>query len=60
MGDAPVPCRYFKEASSINFRRSAKYGLQTMHTLVQFCLQKIGLAKFDIFEPSANQSVREE
>ena len=27
IGDIPVPCRYFKEASSINFRRSVRYGL---------------------------------
>lgn len=50
MGDAPVPCRYFDEASSINFIRSSKYGLQTLQTLVQFGLQKSRLAKFDIFE----------
>jgi len=50
MGDAPVPCRYFRQASSINFTRSAKYGLQTLHTLVQFGLQKNRLAHHDIFE----------
>jgi len=49
MGDAPMPCRYFDEASSINFRRSAKYGMQTLGTLVQYGLQKLGLAKFAIF-----------
>jgi glycosyltransferase involved in cell wall biosynthesis len=50
MGDAPVPCRYFDEASSINFHRSAKYGMQTLCTLMQFGLQKLGLAKFTIFD----------
>ncbi len=30
IGDIPVPVRYFKEASSINFRRSMKYGLATV------------------------------
>ena len=30
IGDIPVPCRYFKEASSINFRRSIRYGLSGM------------------------------
>ena len=53
MADAPVPCRYFKEASSINFARSTKYGLQTLWTLGQYCLQKSGLKKFEIFEASA-------
>jgi glycosyltransferase involved in cell wall biosynthesis len=30
LGDVPVPVRYFDEASSINFRRSLKYGLSTL------------------------------
>ncbi len=30
IGDIPVPCRYFKEASSINLRRSIHYGLSGM------------------------------
>jgi glycosyltransferase involved in cell wall biosynthesis len=30
VGEIPVPVRYFKEASSINFRRSLKYGAQTV------------------------------
>jgi glycosyltransferase involved in cell wall biosynthesis len=51
IGDAPVPCRYFKEASSINFSRSTKYGLQTVWTMIKFGLQKSKLAKFDIFMP---------
>lgn len=50
IGDLPVPCRYMDEASSINFRRSIVYGLGTLKTLVQFILQKSGLARFSIFE----------
>jgi len=53
IADAPVPCRYFKEASSIKFARSTKYGLQTLWTVAQYCLQKSGLKKFEIFEASA-------
>ena len=30
IGELPVPVRYFKEASSINFRRSLKYGILTL------------------------------
>lgn len=30
IGEIPVPVRYFKEASSINFMRSLKYGLETL------------------------------
>jgi len=53
IADAPVPCRYFKEASSINFVRSTKYGFQTLYTLAQYCLHSSGLKKFEIFEASA-------
>ena len=53
LGDAPVPCRYFAEASSINFVRSSKYGLQTLWTLVQFGLQKWKLMKFEIFDKNS-------
>lgn len=50
LGDIPVPVRYFDEASSINFRRCIKYGLTTLWVMVQFWLQKIGLARFAIFQ----------
>jgi glycosyltransferase involved in cell wall biosynthesis len=49
LGDIPVPVRYFDEASSINFRRSVKYGLSTLWILTQFWLQKLRLARFRIF-----------
>ena len=49
IGDIPVPCRYFKEASSINFLRSTKYGLQTLATIGKYIAQKSGLIKLKIF-----------
>lgn len=49
LGDIPVPVRYFDEASSINFRRSLKYGLTTLWILLQYRLQKFKLAKFSLF-----------
>lgn len=57
IGDAPVPCRYFAGASSINFCKSTKYGLLTLWTLMEFGLQKCGLAKFEIFSanPKSNK-----
>lgn len=36
IGEIPVPVRYFKEASSINFRRSLKYGLATVWTGLKY------------------------
>jgi glycosyltransferase involved in cell wall biosynthesis len=35
IGEVPVPTRYFAEASSVNFRRSVRYGLGTLRTLVE-------------------------
>lgn len=52
LGDIPVPVRYFDEASSINFRRSVRYGLTTLWILAQYWLQKLGLGRFRIFERS--------
>jgi glycosyltransferase involved in cell wall biosynthesis len=49
IGDVPVPVRYFAEASSINFVRSAKYGLQTLWTVAKYLLQSCGLGRFAMF-----------
>ncbi len=43
LGDVPVPVRYFDEASSINFRRSTKYGLETLKAVGQYWLDRLGL-----------------
>jgi len=50
IADAPVPCRYFEQASSINLPRSIRYGLLTLYTMLQYALQKLKLAKFSIFQ----------
>ncbi len=38
IGELPVPVRYFKESSSINFYRSLKYGIQTLRLAVKYWL----------------------
>jgi len=43
LGDIPVPVRYFDAASSINFRRSLKYGLGTVGTVSRWWLHRMGL-----------------
>lgn len=43
MGDMPVETKYFSEASSINFKRSLKYGLLTLLTLIHFLMKKCGI-----------------
>lgn len=50
LGDIPVPVRYFDEASQINFRRSTKYGLQTLTNVGRYWLNKIGW-KSKLFQP---------
>ena len=49
IGDIPIPARYFPEASSINFKRSLKYGLQSLLVMVKFILQKSCLFRFNMF-----------
>src|SRR5216117_1058424 len=50
IGEVSCPTKYFPEASSINFRRSVKYGLEVLATTLQFAFQKWGLAHYRIFD----------
>jgi glycosyltransferase involved in cell wall biosynthesis len=52
IGEVSCPAAYFEEASSINFRRSVKYGLGVLMTSFQAFLQRKGLAAFRIFDPN--------
>jgi glycosyltransferase involved in cell wall biosynthesis len=49
IGEVSCPTKYFEEASSINFRRSAKYGLGVMATSVKFFLHKHKIAASKLF-----------
>jgi len=51
VGDIPIPTRYPKDASSINFQRSLKYGVQSIWVMLKFVLQKTRLMRFKIFKP---------
>ena len=42
ISDAPIPCRYFPDASSINFQQSILYGIGTMLVLAKYCLASLG------------------
>ena len=50
LGEISCPTKYFPEASSINFRRSVKYGLGVLLTSVQFLLQRMGLLRLGRFD----------
>src|ERR1700727_416535 len=43
IGEVSCPTKYFDDASSINFRRSVKYGIEVLQTTLQFALQRAGL-----------------
>ena len=51
IGEVSCPTKYFKEASSINFRRSCKYGFGCLNVGTQFRLAKLGLARPKMFFP---------
>lgn len=50
IGEVTCPTKYFPEASSINFRRSMKYGMGVLGTSLTHFFNKIGLAKSKIYE----------
>ncbi|MCE5200293.1 MAG: glycosyltransferase family 2 protein [Armatimonadota bacterium] len=52
IGEISCPARYFKEASSINFRRSLKYGFSCLFTGMWFMLANLKLVKSPLFPPS--------
>ena len=51
MGDVPVPARYGGDASSINFRRSAVYGLGALWTLLRWILHCARIWPCPLFAP---------
>ena len=52
IGEVSCPTKYFAEASSINFRRSVRYGLEVVRTTLQFAMQRAGIAHNAIFSDS--------
>ena len=45
IGEISCPTKYFEEASSINFRRSVKYGLGVLATTFSFVANKLGILR---------------
>ncbi len=43
IGEVSCPTTYFKEASSINFRRSVEYGFGVLETTLQYWFQRVGI-----------------
>ena len=49
IGEIQVPVRYFPDASSINFRRSLKYGIEILKDLIFFLLSKANVYSSKMF-----------
>jgi glycosyltransferase involved in cell wall biosynthesis len=49
IAEVSCPTRYFAEGSSINFRRSVKYGFGCLWTALAFRLARTGLVKSNLF-----------
>ena len=50
ISEFPVPCKYFPEASSINFIRSTKYGLLTLWGVFLYLLSQLKIIKSEIYK----------
>ncbi len=50
IAEVTCPTKYFEEASSINFRRSIKYGMGVLRVSLNHRLAKMGLVKLPIYE----------
>jgi glycosyltransferase involved in cell wall biosynthesis len=55
IGEVSCPTKYFKEASSINFRRSCKYGFGCLWVGTKYRLSKMGLWKSKLFPEVAEK-----
>lgn len=53
LGEIPIPVRYFKEASSVNFSDGFVYGLQTLCALAVYHLQRLKLIESPLFLPAS-------
>jgi glycosyltransferase involved in cell wall biosynthesis len=57
IGEVSCPTKYFAEASSINFRRSVRYGLGVLGTTAKFFLQRRRLGRFRIFDEKGKRLI---
>ena len=55
IGEVSCPAAYFEEASSINFRRSVRYGLGVLATSAQAFLHRKGIVRSAIFDPTGRR-----
>jgi len=51
MAEVPVTTKYFKEASSVNFRVSTIYGLKTLWVVARYALHRAGVSSAKYLRP---------
>jgi len=56
IGEISCPTRYEEDSSSINFRRSIKYGLGVLKVSCQYALAKLGILRCKLFSPPLSDS----
>jgi hypothetical protein len=49
IAEVSCPTKYFSDASSINFKRSLKYGIGCLNTAILFRLSKMKLISYKLF-----------
>jgi glycosyltransferase involved in cell wall biosynthesis len=57
IAEVSCPTKYFAEASSINFQRSLKYGLECLAVGLKFRLARMGLLRSDLFNSKPGRGV---
>ncbi len=55
IGEISCTTKYFEEASSINFKRSVKYGFGVLQTTASFVAHRLGLKHSPVFETSGRK-----
>jgi glycosyltransferase involved in cell wall biosynthesis len=50
IAEVTCPTKYFKEASSINFKRSVTYGLGVIKVSIGYALQKLGIVHLPMYQ----------
>jgi glycosyltransferase involved in cell wall biosynthesis len=55
IGEISCPTKYFREASSINFKRSVEYGLGVLSTTLSFVAHKWKLRHLSRFDPTGRK-----
>ncbi len=56
IAEITCPTKYFEEASSINFKRSAKYGMGVLGVSLSYFFNKLGIGNNKIFKPVKQKS----